>query len=255
MYRKINSDGLKDHLIQKLFFISILLFFLSLFHIRSVLPYSNNYNPKIEKGDTIIYNILNINEPPSTNVWQDISKNIQYSANISSQVEYIFDRTEVWSSSQYNNNVPQPFGKITIGDLTISNIPNEEIAKNLIQFINNYSFGFIIDLDWAEHETILNSLKCKVRYAEELIHWNWYSTFNIEYIEEGQQISLIFDRQSGVLLYMNTKNANYKLELLITETTIPLTPIIPLFVITFGLIFAYFTVVPLLFHFLFKPRK
>jgi len=255
MLNKVLPRGIRRYFFLSASLICLFSQLITAFCFNNTVSYSNDYNSNLKKGDSITYEILNINEPPLTNFWDTTSLKMNFNAKFGSQVIYTFDRLEAWSYSQYYGNITQPFGALSIGDLSASNVPNEEIAKNLIQFVSNYYFGFIIDLDWAKHEAILNSLKCKVRYKEELIHWNWYATFNVEYVEGDQRVELKFERNSGVLLYMNTQNSNYKYELIIIETTIPVTPIIPLFVIVLGLIFAYFTIVPLSFHYLFRPKK
>lgn len=222
-----------------------------------LVAYSNNYNSRLEKGDTITYDILDINEPPIPNTWHSLTYNKHYRTFIGSKVLYTYDTTEVWSSSQRFRNTPQPIGDISIGDLSQNDVPSEVLAENLLLYVGNYYFGFITDLDWDQHKTNLEAINCKVRNTEELIHWIWYSTFNIEYCQGNQIAIMKFEQTSGVLLYMRTENidSGEKFELLISDTTITLAPIIPLFIKTFAIIATYFTIVPIIMHYAFKQNK
>jgi hypothetical protein len=199
-----------------LFFIYFLIF---IYNQVSALPNENNdnYYSSLEIGYTYEYDVIQFGKP---SIWYTKSKS--YYSNPGGEIAVTligFANKPINPWFTPANPDPVPYFNITFKFLeeeqikintTISNASTTECGSELVLGYNNYVPGFITSINWTNEKLMAQNSVNSSEYllGSVSIDESFPSEIKMNFLQDNgnQKTTLIYNKDSGVLLYAKTEN-------------------------------------------------
>jgi hypothetical protein len=175
----------------------------------------------LEEGNYVIYDILDFNDAADI-TWVSSSGFRAWHA--SEENVFLYEIVGFGGNSgPYDPRSEQYWANIWIGNLSLQNVSDYEVADNLVFSLYPHYFGVIADTDWGAHADAVNNIpnaSVDVSYSAERYLGTSLDTITFWLSHSSQQTTLTYDTGTGLLLYAKTGFGNYWLEMTIEDTNI-----------------------------------